>query len=191
MIHLFNFIAFKQIAGSDFHRIHPFLVLGNMTGFSFNFNIDFAGAGHHFIFAGRYDAFRDHRPQMRPEHAYGIVFFHDSRAAYEMGAAWRLFAGLKDEQHVMIQLFIKRVQALRESEQHGHMAVMAAGMHAADVTAPEFARCRLGNGQRVHIGAENYRFLFSGIKKSGYRIFDRMFESAVEFFEFPRYILAC
>ena len=50
-------------------------------------------------------------------------------------------------------------QVLRRAEQHGGVAVMAAGMHAAGVLAGVRQAGRLQDRQRVHIGAQSDRGL--------------------------------
>ena len=68
------------------------------------------------------------RPEMQTEDARNAVLFQNPGLADRLGAAGRLLGRLEDQQDVARQRLLRRDE-IRQREQHGHMAVVAAGVH--------------------------------------------------------------
>ena len=91
---------------------------------------------------------------MGPEHPGG---------AQVLGPAGGLLRRLEYQQHIVGQvLFI--TQPPGQFQQNGHMAVMAAGVHAALVLRAVVHPVPLLNGQGIRIGPEGHGLLFAEIK---------------------------
>ena len=120
-----------------------------------------AAHAHQKLVAGR-----QHRPGRRGEvpggNARHVVHAEDGlhRKALEQAvfhhlarAAAVLFGGLEDQVHGAFKAAGAR-QLLRGAQQHGGVAVVAAGVHHAGVAAGVREFVGLGHRQRVHVGAQ-------------------------------------
>ena len=82
---------------------------------------------------------------------------HDALTDHGLGALAQLLGGLEDEADGAAELLGVRVEIFHRSQQHGHVVVVAAGVHDALVDAGKIQTGLLHNGQGVHIGAQQHR----------------------------------
>ena len=90
---------------------------------------------------------------MHAEEAGYPVGFKDPAPAQVPGAPGGLLRRLKDQQHVVGQVLLV-LEPFRQGQNHGHVAVMATGVHPAGVAGGEGQAGFLCDGQSVGIAAE-------------------------------------
>ena len=143
-----------------------------MDAFPRDLDAELRRARHHAAGARGDRVLRQLRPEMQAEDARNAVLFQNPGLADRLGAAGRLLGRLEDQQDVARQRLLRRDE-IRQREQHGHMAVVAAGVHPPLVGRGKGQPAALTDGQRVHIAAEGDRFAFSEIKPRADRALPR------------------
>src|SRR5699024_12334386 len=99
--------------------------------------------------------------------ALDMVAFQDAGFAEQPSPAGVFLAGLKDEQNIVGQLMIKIAQAESQSQQHGHMAVIAAGMHLSLAAAAVRPTALMCDPPGIHVAAESEGGRVAIAKKTG------------------------
>ena len=79
---------------------------------------------------------------------------HHAIGAHLAPATAALFGGLEDEVHRAVKVLVLG-QMLRSCQEHGHMAVVSAGVHLAGMCAGVGKGVELLHGQGVHVGAQS------------------------------------
>ena len=88
---------------------------------------------------------------MESEDPIHAISFEHARLADDIRAAGGFLSRLEHEQHIAHDAFGIAGDAMGEPENHRHMAVMAACVHASRVRRTERHACFLADGQGVHI----------------------------------------
>ena len=121
-----------------------------------------ARARLHGHLAGRHVA-----PDVRAIHA--VHAFEHARLDHRLGAVAALLGRLEHETHLAAQLVGEAREQARGAKQHGDVAVVAAGVHAALVERAERLAGLLGDGKRVDVGAQHEAAARSAVLKVGVR----------------------
>ena len=87
----------------------------------------------------------------------GAIEIWQSFFEHELCAGKALLAGLKQKHHPAPQRFPALAQQFCRARQHGHMGIVAAGVHDAFALRAEGQASVFGHGQRVHIAAQQQR----------------------------------
>ena len=98
----------------------------------------------------------------------------DAAAAQRSRAAWILLRRLKHQQHIVPQRSVPRRHSFCQSQQHGSVPVVAAGVHLPRVLRGKGQAGLLGDGQCIHIRPERQSILLSLVKKGADRPLDRL-----------------
>lgn len=114
------------------------------------------GTGHHRPRAPAQHARRQRAPQVHAENRVDAVkrapvFYHGPRALHEFG---RFLRGLEDQPHRAAQLRSRLAEYPRRAQQHGHVAVVPAGVHDAGALRRKRQARLLRDRQRVDVGAQ-------------------------------------
>ncbi|MNI26820.1 hypothetical protein D3C73_805370 [compost metagenome] len=95
-------------------------------------------------------------PVVHAEHGFHRKALEQAVVDHALGAAAAFFSRLED--HIYRARVIAMLgQVLRRGQQHGGVAVVAAGVHLAFVLAGVREAVDLLHGQRVHVGAQAHR----------------------------------
>ena len=96
-------------------------------------------------------------PHMEAKNAVGPIALEHTTLAYRLGTTGRFLGRLEHKENVApngARLFANcTVDIRRGSKCHGHVSIVAASMHLAGMGRSERCPRCLGNGQRIHIGA--------------------------------------
>ena len=90
---------------------------------------------------------------MHPEHRLAGELLEQPVGEHRLGAADPLFGRLEDEVHAALEI-PGPGKVARRPEQHGRVAVVAAGVHHAGRGRPVGEAVRLRDRQGVHVGAQ-------------------------------------
>ena len=94
---------------------------------------------------------------MKAKNAVGPIALEHTALAYRLGTTCRFLGRLKHKEYVApngARLLANRTVDIRRGGKcHGHVSVMSASVHLAGMCRGERCPCCLGNGQRIHIGA--------------------------------------
>ena len=90
---------------------------------------------------------------MQRKHGLAGEFLEQAVIHHGLGARAAFFAGLEDQVHRAVKVGVL-CQGGGGAQQHGGVAVMAAGMHAALVLADVIEGIDFRDRQRVHVGAD-------------------------------------
>ena len=101
---------------------------------------------------------------MHTEDAAHPVALQHAALAQLPGTAGGLLRGLEQEQHVVGQFLYVFRCPLRQGEHHGHVAVMAAGVHAPGVLRGIGQTRFLRHGQGIHVCPEGHGIAAAGVK---------------------------
>ena len=137
-----------------------------MCAFSGNIDIHLTGACHKFVSACGNHTIVQHRPYMKTENPFDMILFKDTAFAHRLRSARCFLSRLKNQYHVVRKLFIIRRQLVCELQQHCHVTVMSAGVHAACMSGCERSSGSFCYRQCIHITAKGDAFLSSCVKKS-------------------------
>ena len=128
------------------------------------------GEGIHGRHGGAVDdadlSFGDRRPYVGPEGVVDLRVFHDALFDHRLGSAEPFFRRLKNELDGPLQPILHRTQDRGRSQKHGHMRIVAAGVHDAVVLGSKGKPGFFSNGKGVHVRPYHDR-------RSGFRTFDR------------------
>jgi hypothetical protein len=116
-------------------------------------DIEEGAARHHGAGADGETADRQARPVMHAEDRFHRKVLEESFVDHRLRAAEALLGRLEDEVDAAVEISRLR-QVARRSQQHGCMAVMAAGMHLAFMARAVVEVVGLDDRQRVHIGPQ-------------------------------------
>ncbi len=92
---------------------------------------------------------------MQAEGGIGFHVFEQALFDHDLGASEILFGGLEHEHDPALQGGLERREELRRTQEDGHVAVMAAGVHDARDGGAVLCFVELLDGQCVHIGPEH------------------------------------
>ncbi len=135
------------------HRVYGEVRHGAVTAASAHRDRHLVGRGHHRPRPHR------HLPRRQPGPVMHRVNLVDGKALEEtlfhhhFAAAAAFFGGLEDE-HCGAGKIARRGEVARCPQQHGGMAVVAAGMHPAGVRRPVLEAVGLVDRQAIHVGAQ-------------------------------------
>ena len=96
-----------------------------------------------------------------------IIFVQNAALAYFFCSAESLFCRLEDKQYIVFE-FIRIIDIFTQSQNHGHMSIVSAGVHFTLVGGAVFAFIHFLQRQRIHVCSEPDCFLLSFIKISTY-----------------------
>jgi hypothetical protein len=88
-----------------------------------------------------------------PEHAVDRKPVEEAAGDHRLCTQPVLLGRLEDQMHRAVEAALAG-QDLAGAEHHGHVPVVAAGVHRAVVPRPVRQRIALGQGQPVHVGAQ-------------------------------------
>ena len=127
--------------------------------------------------------FFDLGPHVKAEHLVHVVAGQRAALTDHFGAADALFCGLEDHQHIELFVFaVVFVQIVAQGQHHGHVGVVAAGVHAA-VGGGKGQPCLLLDGQGVHISPESEGVAGAIVKKGGVAGAAHLFHGAIQAFQ--------
>ena len=118
---------------------------------------------HHRPGQARYSSRLQTRPQVKAEYCPHLIPLKQTGFANGLCTAGGFFRGLKYQQYVIAQAVFFRKPAA-QLQYHGHVTVMAAGMHTALMYRCKGQPCLFADGQRVHIRPKRYGALPSPVK---------------------------
>ncbi len=141
-----------QLAG-DRHRVEPVVGQGGVPALAVNGDLELVARRHDRPRAGGEFAYFIARPVVHAKHRLHREFVKQTVLDHLARAAATFFSGLKDEVHGAIKISVFR-QVLGCRQQHGGVAVMAAGVHLAGMLAGVAESVELLHRQRIHVGAQ-------------------------------------
>ena len=141
-----------HLAG-DRHRVDAVVGQRGMAAFAVNGDFEFIARRHDRPRAQGELPFGQARPVVHAVDGLHGEQLKQAIAHHLAGATAALFCRLKNEIHRAVKLLVLR-QVLGRSQEHGHMAVVAAGVHLAGVLAAVVELVELLHGQRIHVGAQ-------------------------------------
>ena len=101
---------------------------------------------------------------MYAENAAHPIALQYAALAQFPGAAGGLLRGLEQKQHVAGEFLYMFRRPLRQREHPGHVAVVAAGVHAAGMLRRIGQTCLLRHWQGIHVRPEGHRVAAAGVK---------------------------
>lgn len=94
---------------------------------------------------------------MEAKNAISPIALEHTALAYRLGTTGRFLGRLEHKENVApngARLLANRTVDIRRGGKcHSHVSIMSASVHLAGMGRGEYCPCCLGNGQRVHIGA--------------------------------------
>ena len=120
---------------------------------------------------------------MHAKDARNVVALENAALAHALRAARGLLRRLEHEENVSGELPRSNdsIRAPRHAidpcgrrKRHGHVAIVAAGMHATGVLARERRSARLVDGKRIHIRPDRRRLGATEVEKRAYRPLARL-----------------
>ena len=138
--------------GAHHHGIHALVRHGAMRRNAVDVDAEPIGIGHALPGRAGHGASGHLAPDMRAVNSVHAL----ERAGLDHGkrADGDLLGGLEDDAHLARQRIGGIAQDAHGAEHHGHVRVMAARVHDARVLRGEGKARLLGDGQRVHVGAQ-------------------------------------
>ena len=129
-----------------------------MRAVAADLNIELIGAGHHRTVMDGELAHRQTWPVVHAKYRIDRKLIEQTLFDHYPRTAIGFLSGLEDEHHRAIEIrFVVCTtcrQVLRRAKQHGGMAVVAAGMHAAIVAGAMRKQVLFAHRQRIHVGAQ-------------------------------------
>ena len=135
------------------HRIARMMGHGAVPATAGELDLDAIGGGHHRARAHRELAERQARPVVHAEHLLGRETLEQPLLEHHPAARPHLLGGLEDEVDRAGEV-ARLGEVAGGAEQHGGMAVMAAGVHPARLRRGVGQTRRLRDRQRVHVRAQ-------------------------------------
>ena len=120
-------------------------------------NVELAGRGHQRAVRACNLARWQRGHHVHAIYLVHIGVFHAVLGYYAFSAAVQLFGGLEQYRHIAAQMIALFGAKSRHCKHGGHMAIVTAGVHEARALRAEVKPGRLGNIERIHIGAQRYR----------------------------------
>ena len=138
--------------GAHHHGVHALMRHGAVRRDAVDVDAEPIGVGHALPRRAGHGAGGHFAPNMRAVNGVHAV----ERAGLDHGkrADGDLLGRLEDDAHLAYQRIGGIAQDAHGAEHHGHVRIMAAGVHDAGVFGGEGKARLLGNGQRVHVGAQ-------------------------------------
>ena len=115
------------------------------------------------------------------------VLVQSAAIADHLGTADALLGRLEDHQHIELIFLVVFLQIIAQSQHHGHVGIVAAGVHAA-VLAGKRKTGLLLDGQGVHIAPEGDGILCAIVKKGGVTSAADLLHLAVKLGQMSAYI---
>ena len=130
-------VRLENEAHACLHGIGAIFGLGDMRSFAEERERAFACGGKQRARAACDLAFRQIGPQMKAENAVDVVFLEHPRFADELRATGGFLGGLEYDEHAALEFVEMRGDMVREAERHGHVSVVAAGVHLPGMRGAE------------------------------------------------------
>ena len=125
---------------------------GGMAAFALNLDLEAEVRGHDGAYAHRHLSCRQRRPVVQRKHGFAGEFFKQAIVHHGLGAGTAFFCWLKNQMHRAIKVGLLAQQG-RRAQQHGGVAVVATGMHAALVLADVLESIDFCDRQGIHVSA--------------------------------------
>ena len=138
------------------HRVQPVVRQRGVAAFAPNGDFELVARRHHRPRAGGKLPHLGPRPVVHAKHRFHRKLLKQPVLDHLAGATATLFRGLKNQVHRAVKVPVFS-EMLGCGQQHGGVAVMAAGVHLAGVHAGVAEGVELLHGQRVHVGAQANR----------------------------------
>ena len=148
-------LEFDHQLGGGQHRIAVELRHGGVAALSANDDLDRGGGGQEDSGAAGDAAAGRHRPHVQAEDARYRRVLQGAFVAHAPATGAALLGRLEEQLDRTPQLRFPRLEQSGGAQQHGGMAVVAAGMHDPVDLAGEVQAATLLDGQGVHVGAQS------------------------------------
>ena len=147
--------ALHDLAG-DGHRVDPVVRQRRVAALAVDGDVEFVARRHHRPAGDGQLAHVHARPVVHAEHGFHGELLEQAFLDHLARAAAAFLGRLEDQVHRAVEVAVLR-KMQRRGQQHGRVAVVAAGVHLALVFAGVGEGVELGHGQRVHVGAQANR----------------------------------
>ena len=137
----------------DHHGIHAQVRHGAVGAAAAQRDVERAAGGHDGAAGQSECAGRHAGPVVHAEHGLHGELFEQAVLDHAACAAAGFFGGLEDDVHDPVEIAVLR-QVPCGRQQHGGVAVMAAGVHGAGVAAGVCKGVGFRHGQGVHVGTQ-------------------------------------